>query len=145
MLTEKFAFHLAAALGQINGANTALDLKGLQMDIDSGAAFQRDAATVDAVKALLRMDQQTSGTTGGTGMDNNDLLMWLLMNQLMNQNGGSGIPDIFNTGSAQAQKPADNRYYLTIVLGYDESLIQAEQARKGLDRDAKVEKVEVAQ
>lgn len=145
VLTEKFAFHLAAALGQINGANTALDLKALQMDIDSGAAFQRDAATVDAVKALLRMDQQTSGTTGGTGMDNNDLLMWLLMNQLMNQNGGSGIPDIFNTGSAQAQKPADNRYYLTIVLGYDESLIQAEQARKGLDRDAKVEKVEVAQ
>ena len=58
VLTEKFAFHLAAALGQINGANTALDLKALQMDIDSGAAFQRDAATVDAVKALLRMVEE---------------------------------------------------------------------------------------
>ena len=40
---------------------------------------------------------------------------------------------------------ADNRYFLTIVLGYDDSLIQLEQARKGLDRGAKVEKVEVDQ
>ena len=78
-------------------------------------------------------------------MDENDLRMWLLMNLLKNQTGGSGIPDIFNTGSSQTQKPADNRYYLTVVLGYDESLIQAEQTRKGLDRDAKVEKVEVGQ
>ena len=78
-------------------------------------------------------------------MDENDLLMWILMNQLKNQTGGSGIPDIFNTGASQTQKPADNRYYLTVVLDYDESLIQAEQTRKGLDRDAKVEKVEVGQ
>ena len=85
------------------------------------------------------------GTSGSTGMDENDLLMWILMNQLKNQTGGSGIPDIFNTGASQTQKPADNRYYLTVVLTYDESLIQAEQARKGLDRDAKVEKVEVSE
>ena len=147
-LSGKLALHLAKEMGEIKEANTALDLVALQKEINSGAAFQRDAATVDAVNVLLRKDQQTSGTSGtsgNTGMDENDLLMWILMNQLKNQTGGSGIPDIFNTGSSQTQKPADNRYYLTVVLAYDESLIQAEQARKGLDRDAKVEKVEVGQ
>ena len=153
-LSGKLALHLAKELGEIKEVNTALDLVTLQKEINSGAAFRRDAATVDAVNALLRKNQQTSGTSGSsstsgtssnTGMDENDLLKWLLMNQLKNQTGGSGIPDIFNTGSSQTQKPADNRYYLTVVLGYDESLIQAEQTRKGLDREAKVEKVEVAQ
>lgn len=147
-LSGKLALHLAKEMGEIKEANTALDLAALQKEINSGAAFQRDAATVAAVNALLRKNQQTSGTSGtsgNTGMDENDLLMWILMNQLKNQTGGSGIPDIFNTGASQTQKPADNRYYLTVVLSYDESLIQAEQARKGLDRDAKVEKVEVGQ
>ena len=145
-LSGKLALHLAKEMGEIKEANTALDLVALQKEINSGAAFQRDAATVAAVNALLRKNQQTSGTSGtsgNTGMDENDLLMWILMNQLKNQTGGSGIPDIFNTGASQTQKPADNRYYLTVVLAYDESLIQAEQTRKGLDRDAKVEKVEV--
>ena len=147
-LSGKLALHLAKEMGEIKEVNTALDLAALQKEINSGAAFQRDAATVAAVNALLRKNQQTSGTSGtsgNTGMDENDLLMWILMNQLKNQTGGSGIPDIFNTGASQTQKPADNRYYLTVVLTYDESLIQAEQARKGLDRDAKVEKVEVGQ
>lgn len=147
-LSGKLALHLAKEMGEIKEANTALDLVTLQKEINSGAAFQRDAATVAAVNALLRKNQQTSGTSGtsgNTGMDENDLLMWILMNQLKNQTGGSGIPDIFNTGASQTQKPADNRYYLTVVLAYDESLIQAEQTRKGLDRDAKVEKVEVGQ
>lgn len=147
-LSGKLALHLAKEMGEIKEANTALDLVALQKEINSGAAFQRDAATVAAVNALLRKNQQTSGTSGtsgNTGMDENDLLMWILMNQLKNQTGGSGIPDIFNTGTSQMQKPADNRYYLTVVLAYDESLIQAEQTRKGLDRDAKVEKVEVGQ
>lgn len=147
-LSGKLALHLAKEMGEIKEANTALDLAALQKEINSGAAFHRDAATVAAVNALLRKNQQTSGTSGtsgSTGMDENDLLMWILMNQLKNQTGGSGIPDIFNTGASQTQKPADNRYYLTVVLDYDESLIQAEQTRKGLDRDAKVEKVEVGQ
>lgn len=147
-LSGKLALHLAKEMGEIRSVNTALDLAMLQKEINSGAAFQRDAATVAAVNALLRKNQQTSGTSGtsgSTGMDENDLLMWILMNQLKNQTGGSGIPDIFNTGASQTQKPADNRYYLTVVLDYDESLIQAEQTRKGLDRDAKVEKVEVGQ
>lgn len=147
-LSGKLALHLAKEMGEIKEANTALDLVALQKEINSGAAFQRDAATVAAVNALLRKNQQTSGTSGtsgNTGMDENDLLMWILMNQLKNQTGGSGIPDIFNTGASQTQKPVDNRYYLTVVLAYDESLIQAEQTRKGLDRDAKVEKVEVGQ
>ena len=140
-LSDKLALHLAKELGDVREANTALDLVTLQKEIESGVALQRDAATVDAVNALLRKEQQTSGS----GMSDNDLLLWFLMNQMKNQTGGSGISDIFNTGSSQTQKPADNRYYLTVVLSYDESLIQAEQARKGLDRDAKVEKVEVSE
>ena len=141
-LSDKLALHLAKELGDVREANTALDLVTLQKEIESGVALQRDAATVDAVNALLRKDQQQ---TSGSGMSDNDLLLWFLMNQMKNQTGGSGIPDIFNTGSSQTQKPADNRFYLTVVLSYDESLIQAEQARKGLDRDAKVEKVEVSE
>lgn len=146
-LSSKLALHLAAAMGRIDAVNTSLDLAALRKDIDSGAAFSWDAATVDAVKALLRMDQQTSGTDGGSGLSSDDLLLMWLMSQYMNQGqtGGSGIPDIFGSGSAQVQVVADDRYYITFVLGYDEALIQAEQARKGLDRDAKVEKVEVAQ
>ena len=140
-LSDKLALHLAKELGDVREANTALDLVTLQKEIESGVALQRDAATVDAVNALLRKEQQTTGS----GMSDNDLLLWFLMNQMKNQTGGSGIPDIFNTGSSQTQKPADNRFYLTVVLSYDESLIQAEQARKGLDRDAKVEKVEVSE
>ena len=140
-LSDKLALHLAKELGDVREANTALDLVTLQKEIESGVALQRDAATVDAVNALLRKEQQTTGS----GMSDNDLLLWFLMNQMKNQTGGSGIPDIFNTGASQTQKPADNRFYLTVVLSYDESLIQAEQARKGLDRDAKVEKVEVSE
>lgn len=145
-LSGKLALHLAKEMGEIKEANTALDLVALQKEINSGAAFQRDAATVAAVNALLQKNQQTSGTSGtsgNTGMDENDLLMWILMNQLKNQTGGSGIPDIFGTG--QPDQPADNRYYLTFVLGYDNALIQAELERKGLDASAKLEKVEVAQ
>ena len=118
-LSGKLALHLAKEMGEIKEVNTALDLAALQKEINSGAAFQRDAATVAAVNALLRKNQQTSGTSGSSGstdMDENDLLMWILMIQLKNQTGGSGIPDIFNTGASQTQKPADNRYYLTVVL-----------------------------
>ena len=117
-LSGKLALHLAKEMGELRSVNTALDLAMLQKEINSGAAFQRDAATVAAVNALLRKNQQTSGTSGtsgNTGMDENDLVMWILMNQLKNQTGGSGIPDIFNTGASQTQKPADNRYYLTVV------------------------------
>lgn len=146
MLSSKLALHLAAAMGRVNAVNTALDLPALRKDIDSGAAFTRDAATVDAVKALVQREQ-ASGADSGSGLSSDDLLLMWLLNQYMNQGqtGGSGIQDIFGSGSAQPQTPPDNRYYLTLVLSYDESLIQAEQIRKGLDRGAKVEKVEVAQ
>ena len=48
-------------------------------------------------------------------------------------------------GTGQPDQPADNRYYLTFVLGYDDTLMQAELERKGLDQSAKLGKVEVAQ
>ena len=72
-----------------------------------------------------------------------ELLKLLLQSLGQGQGGGSGIPDIFGTG--QPDQPADNRYYLTFVLGYDNALMQAELERKGLDASAKLEKVEVAQ
>ncbi|MDO4314216.1 MAG: pilus assembly protein PilM [Oscillospiraceae bacterium] len=144
MLSSKLALHLAAAMGRINTVNTALDLPALRKDIDSGAAFTRDATTVDAVRALVRRDEQASVTDDDSGLSISDLL-WLLQYMNQNQTGGSGISNIFNTGSSQVQVVEDDRYYLTVVLGYDESLIQAEQIRKGLDCGAKVEKVEVDQ
>ena len=132
-------------MDKIDKADTALDLAALRKDINSGAVFQKDAATVDAVRTMLRLGE-TPGSNSGAGSGNTtdeELLKWLLLQSLSQGQGGSGIPDIFGTG--KPDQPADNRYYLTFVLGYDNSLIQAELERKGLDQSAKLEKVEVAQ
>ena len=56
--------------------------------------------------------------------------------------GGTGIPGIPG-GSTVPQQPADTRYHYTVVLGYKDSLIQAERERKGLNYDAKVAELEV--
>ena len=110
--------------------------------MDSGAALNRDAATAGAVRVLLAAEQSSGSQTG---VSDEELLQYLALLMAMNQNqsGGTGIGNIF--GGGQAAAPADDRYFLTVVLGYDDSLIQAEQVRKGLDRTAKVEKVEVDQ
>lgn len=144
-LAEKLAAHLAAAMGRNRNLNTALDLERLREEMDSGAALQRGSAVANAVRVLLAAEQQEESQ--GAASDQ-DLLEVLALIMAMNQNQGSGldIDDIFGGGGqGQVTVQADNRYFLTIVLGYDDSLIQLEQARKGLDRDAKVEKVEVDQ
>lgn len=150
VLSEKLALHLAEMMDKIDKADTALDLAALRKDINSGAAFQKDAATVDAVRTMLRLgdapaaDSGTGSGSGSGGSTDEELMKWLLGQYLnQGQGGGSGIPDIFGTG--QPDQPADNRYYLTFVLGYDNALIQAELERKGLDQSAKLEKVEVSQ
>ena len=141
-LAEKLAVHLAAAMCRIRTADTALDLNMLRSEMDSGAALNRDAATAGAVRVLLAAEQSSGPQTG---VSDEELLQYLALLMAMNQNqsGGTGIGNIF--GGGQAAAPADDRYFLTVVLGYDDSLIQAEQVRKGLDRTAKVEKVEVDQ
>ena len=53
--------------------------------------------------------------------------------------GGTGIPG----GPTVPQQPVDTRYHYTVVLGYKDSLIQAERERKGLNYDAKVAELEV--
>ena len=95
---------------------------------------------VNATIALIRQNQTLSGKLA--------LHLAKEMGELRSVNTALDLAMLqkeINTGASQTQKPADNRYYLTVVLAYDESLIQAEQTRKGLDRDAKVEKVEVGQ
>ena len=143
-LAEKLAAHLAAAIGRNRNLDTALDLERLREEMDSGAALQRGSAVASAVRVLLAAEQQQEESQGAAS--DQDLLQWLALLMAMNQNQGGGldINDIFG-GGGQVTVQADNRYFLTIVLGYDDSLIQLEQARKGLDRGAKVEKVEVDQ
>ena len=95
---------------------------------------------VNATIALIRQNQTLSGKLA--------LHLAKEMGEIRSVNTALDLAMLqkeINTGASQTQKPADNRYYLTVVLAYDESLIQAEQTRKGLDRDAKVEKVEVGQ
>lgn len=145
-LAEKLAAHLAAAMGRNRNLDTALDLERLREEMDSGAALQRGSAVASAVRVLLAAEQQQEESQGAAS--DQDLLQLLALLMAMNQNQGSGldINDIFGGGGqGQVTVQADNRYFLTIVLGYDDSLIQLEQARKGLDRGAKVEKVEVDQ
>ena len=63
----------------------------------------------------------------------NPLLEWLERN---GQNGELTNPD-------QLPEEVDERVYLTVLLGYKNELKEAEQERRGLDRDAKLPKIDV--
>lgn len=143
-LTEKLATHLAKAMGKTRKGElteTGVDLAALLKDINSGEVWKKDAKTVDAVMALMPADIQRLYRNGTDGTGSGGISLADILGLMSGQ--GGGMPNIFNPGGSQTQQPADTRYYLTILLGYDDSLLDAELSRKGLETAAKVEKVEV--
>ena len=86
--------------------------------------------------ALPSFSASGSSSSGSAGDKITDILDQLL-NGNTDNTGSSGDQ------SVQLQELPGN-YMISVTLGYKLDLIQAEQARKGLDHTAKVEKVEVA-
>ena len=146
-LAAKYAAHLAKELGKIKTVDTSVDMEAILDDLGSGAILNKSASVQDAVLALLpdstralylaaASNNGSSGTgTGNTGNGNTG--------NGSDPFGGLNIGDIFGQGQQQTI-PAELRYYITVSMSYDESLIQAELARKGLDYGAKVSKLEVS-
>lgn len=139
-LAAKYAAHLAKEMGKIKSVDTSVDMEKVLEDLQTANVLKKSSAVQDAVLALLPESTRAlylaaannnagSGTTGsGTG----------------NPLGNLNIGDLFGgTGGAQVQ--AELRYFITVSMSYDEDLILAEQARKGLDYTQKVSKLEVSQ
>ena len=152
-LTDKWTIHLAAAMRKTNEKKTALDVKSLKKDIDEGKVFDRDARAAAAVVAMMPEEvQELYRKAFPEVSDSGDSMADILeLIKLLDAMGLKDTDDIFNSGTStsgsggQVQAAVDNRYYMTVVLSYDESMSQAELIRKGLDRGDKVRKVEVAQ
>ena len=98
--------------------------------------------TGNAVMDKLLNSYIKTGTTGNAQIDK------IIKNYLSGINigtgtgNGSGIGGGTGTGTVVQQ---DNRIFYTVFLQYKQELLTAELQRKGLDRNLKVEKLEVSQ
>ena len=136
-LAAKYAAHLAYELGKIKSVDTSVDMEEVLADLQTANILKKSSSVQNAVLALLpdstralylAAANNNAGSNTGTG----DPL------------GGLNIGNLFGgTGSAPIQ--AELRYFITVSMSYDEELILAEQARKGLDYTQKVSKLEVSQ
>ena len=141
-LTRKLAGHLAAAMGKGSAYVSGMDFSALRNDILSGKTWQDPE--LDAVvrrmltpAALTDYENLQTGTTGqGSAVPERSAAE--LLEQVSAGNAG---------GADRKETPQElpGNFSITVTLGYKETLILAEQARKGLDRDAMVQKVEVAE
>lgn len=84
---------------------------------------------------LALFNEWLKSQTGNTGSGNTDI--GSLIDRILNG-------DLFNNGSGSTQAPAKPEYRveLTVLLGYKNELRDAEQQRHGLDRGAKIAKLE---
>lgn len=141
-LTRKLTGELAEAMGKEYGFKSDMSFSALTQDILTGktkqdlelnnVVYKMLTPTAKAYYDTIQLGGIGSGnTSGSTGSSISDLI-----NQLLGGNTGT-------TGGFPTQEPAGN-FAISVTLGYKDALIQAEQVRKGLDYDAKIEKVEVA-
>ena len=82
-----------------------------------------------------------SGNSGNSGNGNMDI--GSILDSLLGGGGSSLFPG--GTGTQYPTQPVDERWHFTIVLGYKPELIAAERERKGLDYNAKIAELEVAE
>lgn len=139
-LSAKYAAHLAKEMGKITTVDTSLDMEEILDDLQTADILKKSAKVQNAVLALLPESTQAlylaaakntaAGTNTSTGTSTGST-------------GGLNLGSLFG-GQTQAVQ-AELRYFITVSLSYDEALIQAEQARKGLDYTQKVSKLEVSQ
>ena len=91
---------------------------------------------------------KTSKTTGYKAMDKlltQHLDIKQLVGGLTGTGTGTGTGNTTGGGGGGGGQAQDTRIFFTAVLLYRENLIDAELSRKGLDQNAKVEKLEVAE
>ena len=137
-LTRKLAGHLAVAMKKESSYSSVMNFSKLQNDILSGKtkkdeeldAVVRDMLTPKALDYYNTIQLSGIGTgtgsTGGAGGTITDIL-----DQLLGGGTGSGGQDV-------VLQELPGNFAITVTLGYKPELILAEQARKGLDYDAKV-------
>ena len=130
-LSSKYAAHLAYAMEDIKKVDTSLDMEQILEDLETGNVMKKSSSVQDAV--LARLDADTRA-----------LYKAMVKTESTGTNSGLNIGDILGGQTTQQQIQPEIRYFLTVSLSYDESLIQAELARKGLDYSSKVGKLEVS-
>ena len=130
-LSSKYAAHLAYAMEDIKKVDTSLDMEQILEDLETGNVMKKSSSVQDAVLALLDADTRA-------------LYKAMVKTESTGTNSGLNIGDILGGQTTQQQIQPEIRYFLTVSLSYDESLIQAELARKGLDYSSKVGKLEVS-
>ena len=91
------------------------------------------------------------GGDSGSGLTPEELMKWFELWSAMQgaQGGGQGtggdITGGLGGGGQQEPEPPDPRYFMTVVLLYDEDLAAQELTREGLDPDAYIPQLEVEQ
>jgi len=143
-LTRKLAGNLAVEMDKEDSYSSGMNFDTLIDDILTGKT-QQNAELDTVVRKLLTptatayyntIKPGSAGGAGGTGSTGGDMITNLL-NQLLGGGIGSG-------GQTVELQELPGNFAITVTLGYKPELILAEQARKGLDYNAKIEKVEVA-
>ena len=128
-LAAKYAAHLAEVTGEIKTVDTSVNMEKVLSALKTGKVMSKSAKVQDAVLALLPESTRALYLAAVGNSANNGML------------GNLG-----NLGSLGGQQiTPEIRYFITVSLAYDESLIQAELARKGLDHTSKIGKLEVTQ
>lgn len=161
-LEKRYAYYLAVVMGELDKSDKpVVDTDKIVSDMIGGEVDEDLKEVLDKLNPDIMdllpddvKDSLGSGDTTGTGDIDMDKLLELLGQQQGGQqsgnSGSTGLPDWlipgFNPGASTPSaptQPEDNRYLLTVVLGYKDSLIAAERERKGLDINAKVPALEV--
>lgn len=115
------------------------------LDAQVGTLLKKYLATGSTGNAVLDKLLQNyikNKTTGNAKLDKiiGDYLSGLTIN-----NGGGTGTGTGNYGGGYSPAPQDTRIFYTVSLKYKQELITAELVRKGLDKNLKVEPVEVSQ
>ena len=124
LLSAKFAAHLAQELGKEKNVDTGVDMEQILKDLQTGDVLKKPEKVKNAVLALL-----------GDKVEK----LYLAAANAGGSTGGFDINDLLGGNTAVQQIQPEIRYFLTVSMSYDESLIQAELLRKGLDFSAKVD------
>lgn len=138
-LAGKYAAHLARAMGKVKTVDTSIDMEQILKDLETADILNNTAKVQEAVLSLLPESTRglylaaakntATGTGTGTGSGTGST-------------GGVNLGNLFGSQTQPIQ--AELRYFITVSMSYDETLIQAEQARKGLDYTQKVSRLEVS-
>ena len=146
-LSAKLAGHMVTEMGLREEFDSGMNFDQLTLDILTG--YTKVESDLDAVvrkmlsddaKALAYYDSIPAAKAETVEYPDVET-DWLSILMGLTGNGGD-MGDLSGMMGQPGEEPLGN-YQIVVVLEYKDSLIEAEQIRKGLDVNAKVEKVEV--